>query len=59
MLPAVRVTQLSLSPMLSFGMQEKMVEHDAQHRGQVATYLRVLGVERPAAKDWRGLVYGR
>jgi uncharacterized damage-inducible protein DinB len=36
-----------------------MFEHDAQHRGQVATYLRVLGVERPAGKDWRGLVYGR
>ena len=35
-----------------------MFEHDAQHRGQVATYLRVLGVERPAGKDWRGLVYG-
>ena len=34
-------------------------EHDAQHRGQVATYLRLLGVERPAGRDWRGLVYGR
>ncbi len=34
-------------------------EHEAHHRGQVATYLRLLGVERPAGPDWRGLVYGR
>lgn len=36
-----------------------MFEHDAHHRGQVATYLRLLGVERPAGRDWRGLVYAR
>lgn len=36
-----------------------MFEHDAHHRGQVATYLRLLGVERPTGRDWRGLAYGR
>ena len=36
-----------------------MFEHDAHHRGQVAIYLRLLGVERPAGKDWRGLAYGK
>ncbi len=36
-----------------------MVEHDAHHRGQVATYLRLLGVERPTGRDWRGLAYGK
>jgi uncharacterized damage-inducible protein DinB len=36
-----------------------LFEHEAHHRGQVATYLRLLGVERPAGPDWRGLVYGR
>jgi uncharacterized damage-inducible protein DinB len=34
-------------------------EHDAHHRGQLATYLRLLGVERPTGRDWRGIVYGR
>jgi len=36
-----------------------LFEHEAHHRGQVATYLRLLGVERPEGPDWRGLVYGR
>jgi uncharacterized damage-inducible protein DinB len=36
-----------------------MFEHDAHHRGQVAVYLRLLGVERPTGKDWRGLAYGK
>ena len=36
-----------------------MFEHDAHHRGQVAIYLRLLGVERPTGKDWRGLAYGK
>lgn len=36
-----------------------MFEHDAHHRGQVATYLRLLGVDKPTGKDWRGLVYAR
>ena len=36
-----------------------MFEHEAHHRGQVATYLRLLGVEKPTGKDWRGPVYGR
>ncbi len=36
-----------------------MFEHDAHHRGQVAAYLRLLGVERPTGKDWRGLAYGK
>ncbi len=36
-----------------------MFEHDAHHRGQVATYLRLLGVERPMGMDWRGLAYGK
>jgi len=36
-----------------------MFEHDAHHRGQVATYLRLLGVEKPTGRDWRGPVYGR
>lgn len=36
-----------------------MFEHDAHHRGQVAIYLRLLGVERPTGRDWRGLAYGQ
>jgi len=36
-----------------------MFEHDAHHRGQMAAYLRLLGVERPTGKDWRGLAYGK
>lgn len=35
-----------------------MFEHEAHHRGQVATYLRQLGVEKPTGKNWRGVVYG-
>jgi hypothetical protein len=37
----------------------RMFEHEAHHRGQVATYLRLLGVEKPTGRDWRGPVYGR
>lgn len=36
-----------------------MLEHDAHHRGQVAAYLRLLGVDRATGKDWRGLAYGQ
>jgi uncharacterized damage-inducible protein DinB len=36
-----------------------MFEHDAHHRGQMAAYLRLLGVERRTGKDWRGLAYGK
>ena len=35
-----------------------MLEHEAHHRGQVAMYLRHLGVERRGGEDWRGLAYG-
>ncbi len=35
-----------------------MLDHDVHHRGQAATYLRVLEVERREGKDWRGLAYG-
>lgn len=61
------LTDADLTRLTEWGGKERttleffllLFEHDAHHRGQVATYLRLLGVERPAGKDWRGIVYGR
>ena len=36
-----------------------MFEHESHHRGQVVSYLRLLGVKGRLAGDWRGLAYGQ
>ena len=50
-----KLTDADLSKMVPWGKGEVtalaflvlMIEHDAHHRGQVATYLRILGVPNP------------